>query len=430
MNAVQDKVVIVTGAGRAFCAGGDIRQVREAVVDGDIDRGMAAFTDEYTLNNLIANYPKPYIALCSGVIMGGGMGVSAHGSHMVVTEDAFASMPEMNIGYITDVGMSWLLQNLPKAPSQSLGAFLGLTGYRMSPDDMLATGLATHKVATLDGVLDGIVAHGPGYVDTIALGAGESELLSLTDDIDSAFHGSWAEIQGRLDGKLAELVAKLHVPLERLQIHEQGARRVGHIRQVQRAVQVLRAAGEVPDQPGVDRAREQLAVFRALASVWHVVQDPRPLRGRRIRVVEQARLAQILRGVAVVVRAGVLPHDGVVDRLACCFVPDHGRFALVGQPERVDVLFGDVLRRKRLAQRPARVAPNLHRVVLDPALLWHVLGVLVLRLRDDGSVGARDAHARRRRALVNRRNQSHARDLTGGARGLSGRGLLPRCRIC
>lgn len=137
------------------------------------------------------------------------MGVSAHGSHMVVTEDAFASMPEMNIGYITDVGMSWLLQNLPKAPSQSLGAFLGLTGYRMSPDDMLATGLATHKVATLDGVLDGIVAHGPGYVDTIALGAGESELLSLTDDIDSAFRGPWAEIQERLSGELAELVEKL-----------------------------------------------------------------------------------------------------------------------------------------------------------------------------------------------------------------------------
>ena len=175
---------------------------REAEVD-------AFFADEYAMNLKIANYPKPYIALCSGVIMGGGMGVSAHGSHMVVTEDAFASMPEMNIGYITDVGMSWLLQNLPKVPSQSLGAFLGLTGYRMSPDDMLATGLATHKVATLDGVLDGIVAQGPGYVDTIALGAGESELLSLTDDIDSAFHGPWVEIKRRLSGELAELVEQL-----------------------------------------------------------------------------------------------------------------------------------------------------------------------------------------------------------------------------
>ena len=201
--------VVIHSTGKHFCSGGDVRAAREGMLDGREAEVDAFFTDEYAMNLKIANYPKPYIALCSGVIMGGGMGVSAHGSHMVVTEDAFASMPEMNIGYITDVGMSWLLQNLPKAPSQSLGAFLGLTGYRMSPDDMLATGLATHKVATLDGVLDGIVAQGPGYVDTIALGAGESELLSLTDDIDSAFHGPWVEIKRRLSGELAELVEQL-----------------------------------------------------------------------------------------------------------------------------------------------------------------------------------------------------------------------------
>lgn len=201
--------VVIHSTGKHFCSGGDVRAAREGMLDGREAEVDAFFADEYAMNLKIANYPKPYIALCSGVIMGGGMGVSAHGSHMVVTEDAFASMPEMNIGYITDVGMSWLLQNLPKAPSQSLGVFLGLTGYRMSPDDMLATGLATHKVATLDGVLDGIVAHGPGYVDTIALGAGESELLSLTDDIDSAFRGPWAEIQEQLSGELAELVEQL-----------------------------------------------------------------------------------------------------------------------------------------------------------------------------------------------------------------------------
>lgn len=201
--------VVIHSTGKHFCSGGDVRAAREGMLDGREVEVDAFFADEYAMNLKIASYPKPYIALCSGVIMGGGMGVSAHGSHMVVAEDAFASMPEMNIGYITDVGMSWLLQNLPKAPSQSLGAFLGLTGYRMSPDDMLATGLATHKVATLDGVLDGIVAQGSGYVDTIALDAGESELLSLTDDIDSAFHGPWAEIQERLSGELAELVEQL-----------------------------------------------------------------------------------------------------------------------------------------------------------------------------------------------------------------------------
>ena len=203
-----DQVVIQSSA-KHFCSGGDVRAAREGILEGRGDEVDAFFADEYAMNLDIANYPKPYIALCNGVIMGGGMGISAHGSHMVVTEEAFASMPEMNIGYVTDVGMSWLLQNLPKRPSLPLGKFLALTGYRLTPDDMLATGLATHKVATLDGVLDGIVAEGPGFLETVALEPGESQLLSLLDDIEPTFQGSWAEIQGKLDGELAELVAKL-----------------------------------------------------------------------------------------------------------------------------------------------------------------------------------------------------------------------------
>ncbi|WCZ38391.1 3-hydroxyisobutyryl-CoA hydrolase [Corynebacterium jeddahense] len=190
--------VVIVSSGKHFCSGGDVRQVRDGVLAGDLDRVDTFFREEYALNVDIANYPKPYIALCNGVIMGGGMGVSAHAKYMVVTEDAFASMPEMFIGYITDVGMSWLLQKLPEVPSQSLGTYLGLTGYRMTADDMLATGLASHKVATLDGVLDGIVAEGPGYLDTVALPQGDSELVSRIDDIAPVFTGSWPEIQAKL----------------------------------------------------------------------------------------------------------------------------------------------------------------------------------------------------------------------------------------
>ncbi|QXB18017.1 Enoyl-CoA hydratase/carnithine racemase [Corynebacterium coyleae] len=201
--------VVIQSSGKHFCSGGDVRAARDGVLEGRLDEVDTFFADEYAMNLDIANYPKPYIALCNGVIMGGGMGVSAHGSHMVVTEDAFASMPEMNIGYITDVGMSWLLQNLPKRPSQALGAFLALTGYRLSPDDMLATGLATHKVASLDGVLDGIVEHGPGYLDEVALEQGESQLAALYSDIEATFTGSWAEIRERLDGEFGEKVQEL-----------------------------------------------------------------------------------------------------------------------------------------------------------------------------------------------------------------------------
>lgn len=191
--------VVVQSSGKHFCAGGDVRAVREALLEGNNEEVERFFNEEYAMNVDIANYPKPYVALCNGVIMGGGMGISAHASHMVVTEDAFASMPEMFIAYITDVGMSWKLQNLPKHPSQGLGSYLGLTGYRMSPDDMLATGLATHKVASLDGVLDGIVEKGLGYLDEVALKQGDSELAPLIDVAERTFTGSWAEITAKLE---------------------------------------------------------------------------------------------------------------------------------------------------------------------------------------------------------------------------------------
>lgn len=213
LNAWRDddavEQVVVQSSGKHFCAGGDVRLVRDGVLDGKLAEVERFFGDEYTLNVDIANYPKPYIALCNGVIMGGGMGISAHASHMVVTEDAFASMPEMFIAYITDVGMSWKLQNLPKRPSQSLGAFLGLTGYRMSADDMLATGLASHKVASLDGVLDGIVEKGIGYLDEVALEQGESELEQLIDGAEQTFTGSWDEIQANLAKAPDEFRAKV-----------------------------------------------------------------------------------------------------------------------------------------------------------------------------------------------------------------------------
>lgn len=201
--------VVVQSSGKHFCAGGDVRAVREALLEGNNEEVERFFNEEYAMNVDIANYPKPYVALCSGVVMGGGMGISAHASHMVVTEDAFASMPEMFIAYITDVGMSWKLQNLPKRPSQSLGTFLGLTGYRMSADDMLATGLASHKVASLDGVLDGIVEKGIGYLDEVALEQGESELEQLIDDAERTFTGPWEEIQANLEGAPEEFRTKV-----------------------------------------------------------------------------------------------------------------------------------------------------------------------------------------------------------------------------
>ncbi|WP_291314933.1 3-hydroxyisobutyryl-CoA hydrolase [Corynebacterium sp. UBA2622] len=196
-NSIEQ--VIIRSSGKHFCAGGDVRAAREGILDGRADEVDRFFAEEYAMNLAIARYPKPYIALVGGVDMGGGLGVSAHGSHMVVAEDAFASMPEMNIGYITDVGMSWRLQNMSAHPSQGLGTFLALTGYRMTPDDMLATGLATHKVASLDGLAERIAEEGLGILDEVALAPGESGLARWFEQADRVFVGSWGEIRRRLE---------------------------------------------------------------------------------------------------------------------------------------------------------------------------------------------------------------------------------------
>lgn len=201
--------VVICSNSKHFCSGGDVKFARAEGLAGNGDEVDAFFAREYAMNNFIAQYPKPYIALVSGVDMGGGMGISALGSHMVVAESAFASMPEMNIGYITDVGMSWKLQHLPGRESANLGKFLGLTGYRMTPDDMVALGLASHKVESLDGLIDDIVDQGIGALDAAAVEAGNSDLARWFDEIEATFGGSWAEIEARLDGEFGELVRQL-----------------------------------------------------------------------------------------------------------------------------------------------------------------------------------------------------------------------------
>jgi len=127
--------VVIQGAGeRAFCAGGDIRELYDK---RGTDFGPTYYRAEYTQNVTIFNYPKPYIALMDGVVMGGGVGVSVHGSHRVVTERTLFAMPETGIGLFPDIGASWFL---PRCPGE-IGMYLGLTGYRMRAADCLYAGI-------------------------------------------------------------------------------------------------------------------------------------------------------------------------------------------------------------------------------------------------------------------------------------------------
>ena len=133
-------VLVTSSSPRAFCAGGDIKAIRQAVVDGDHEAGPAYFAAEYDLDELVAGYPKPYIAVIEAAAFGGGLGISIHGSIRIVTENAVLAMPETAIGFVPDVGSSYFLSRLPG----HVGRYLALTGTRITGSDALALGLATH----------------------------------------------------------------------------------------------------------------------------------------------------------------------------------------------------------------------------------------------------------------------------------------------
>ncbi|MXQ11011.1 enoyl-CoA hydratase/isomerase family protein [Microvirga makkahensis] len=137
--------IIVEGAGeKAFCAGGDIRRLTELLQAGKRDEALAFWREEYQLNILIKRYAKPYVSLIDGIVMGGGVGVSLHGSHRVAGERYLFAMPEVGIGFFPDVGATYAL---PRLPGQA-GMYLALTGERVKWADALALGLATHAVAS------------------------------------------------------------------------------------------------------------------------------------------------------------------------------------------------------------------------------------------------------------------------------------------
>jgi len=134
--------ILVQGAGeRGLCAGGDIVAIYRDILAGGTQTA-AFWQDEYRLNSLIAGYPKPYVAFMDGLVLGGGVGISAHGSVRVVTDRTRTGMPETTIGFVPDVGGTWLLA---KSPGEG-GTHATLTGAHLSGADALFLGLADHYV--------------------------------------------------------------------------------------------------------------------------------------------------------------------------------------------------------------------------------------------------------------------------------------------
>ncbi|PSM44992.1 3-hydroxyisobutyryl-CoA hydrolase [Streptomyces dioscori] len=187
------ETVVITGAGeRGLCAGGDIRAIHDDARDGDGTAAAAFWRDEYRLNARIARWSKPYVAVMDGIVMGGGVGISAHGSVRVVTERSRIAMPETGIGFVPDVGGTYLLS---RAPGE-LGTRLALTGAAIGADDALLCGLADHYVpsASLPGFL-GDLAELPARAASAryARPAPEGELARQREWTDSCFSADTVE---------------------------------------------------------------------------------------------------------------------------------------------------------------------------------------------------------------------------------------------
>ncbi|MBB5046289.1 enoyl-CoA hydratase [Rhodopseudomonas rhenobacensis] len=135
-------LVLIEGAGeRGLCAGGDIRGLYDSAQQGG-DLGPVFWREEYLLNARIASFAKPYVALMDGLVMGGGVGISAHGSHRIVSETTKVAMPEVGIGFFPDVGGSYLLSRSPG----EIGSYFGLTGAIMNGADAIYAGFADSYV--------------------------------------------------------------------------------------------------------------------------------------------------------------------------------------------------------------------------------------------------------------------------------------------
>jgi enoyl-CoA hydratase len=143
-NPAISHVVIASSTPRAFCAGGDIRQVRETIIASGFGEADAFFRGEYMVDLVIAEFGKPIIALCDGVVMGGGAGLAEHCSHIIMSEATRFAMPETSIGLFPDVGASLFLGRCPLPVAR----LLGMTGYIIQGADCMMLGLATSMVAS------------------------------------------------------------------------------------------------------------------------------------------------------------------------------------------------------------------------------------------------------------------------------------------
>jgi len=214
------ELVILDGAGdRALCAGGDVISLYNARSGGSAanpDFAARFWRDEYQLNSAIHHYPKPYVAIMDGIVMGGGVGLSAHGRHRIVTEKTMVAMPETTIGLIPDVGGTWLLGRA----QGRFGEYLGLTGARMNGSDAIQMGFADTFVSRsrVPDLVRALTASSGGDVEAVIEDAAEpvplSPIAARHDLISRIFSADSVEaIVEKSLGSADEVAQRIHADL-------------------------------------------------------------------------------------------------------------------------------------------------------------------------------------------------------------------------
>jgi enoyl-CoA hydratase len=189
-------VILLEGAGeRGLCAGGDIRALWESSkVKGDL--GKILWRDEYILNARIKKFPKPYVAFMDGIVMGGGVGLSAHASHRVVTDKTKLAMPEVGLGFFPDVGGTWLLSHSPG----EIGTYFGLTGQTMNGPDAIHARFADAVVSSskLPALREALTK--------VRAGATSADITKLIDGFSTGeTAGPVAVMQAKIDALFAHV---------------------------------------------------------------------------------------------------------------------------------------------------------------------------------------------------------------------------------
>ncbi|GAA6157862.1 enoyl-CoA hydratase/isomerase family protein [Ruegeria sp. HU-ET01832] len=183
-----DLIVMDAEGDKAFCAGGDIAELYETGKNGDYAYGQTFWRDEYRLNALIFEFPKPVVSFLQGFTMGGGVGIGCHGSHRIVGESSQIALPECGIGLVPDVGSSLMLALAPGR----VGEYLGMTGHRMGPDDAIFAGFADHFIpmAQWSDLIELLEASGDAsLLTTHAQTPPDGVLAGLQTKIDAHFDG-------------------------------------------------------------------------------------------------------------------------------------------------------------------------------------------------------------------------------------------------